>query len=115
MTPKTRARILWAMACLVLVYALANVIVYFVSGSFGTAWFIASLVVYGGALAAAVVLLAADRGQEAGPVATVQVMNVQAADPRRAIGATSVATASTEAMVVAPPGDIVVAGDTQRP
>lgn len=113
MTPKARARVLWAMACLVLVYALVNVVVYFVSGTFGAAWFVASLVVYGGALAAALILLAADKEREPNPVATVQVMNVQGSDLRSA--ASTPARATSEAIVVAPPSDLVVADDTKRP
>lgn len=109
MKPQVRARILWAIASLVLVYALVNVIVYFASGSFGPGWFVASLVVYGVALAGAVLLLAAERHErrEDGPTTTVQVLNVG--------GQTTVGTTEAgEAMVIAQPQTLVVT-EPERP
>lgn len=61
MNERNRMRVLWTMAAMVVVYALVNVIVYFVSGSFGTGWFVTSLVVYGLVLAGAILLLVVDR------------------------------------------------------
>lgn len=85
MNDRNRNRTLWAMAALAVVYALVNVVVYFVSGTFGTGWFVASLVVYGLVLAGAILLLVADRPAPAKPDEpriAVQVVNVQ--DERRA-------------------------------
>lgn len=61
MKPKTRTRMLWTMAAIVITYALLNVIVYFVSGSYGVGWFVTSLLLYGIVLAAAIILLVTDR------------------------------------------------------
>ena len=61
MNERNRMRVLWTMAAMVVVYALVNVIVYFVSGSFGTGWFVASLAVYGLVLVGAIMLLVVDR------------------------------------------------------
>lgn len=57
MNENTRNRLLWTMTALVVVYAIVNVAIYYNSGTFGRAWFVASLAVYGLVLLGAIALL----------------------------------------------------------
>lgn len=47
---------IWVLAALTALYAVVNVAVFYVTGTFGTAWFVTSLIVYGAVFAAAVAL-----------------------------------------------------------
>jgi len=110
MKPQNRHRILWTLCTLVVVYALLNVVVYFATGRFGVAWFVASLVLYGLVLAGTLLLLAKDT-RDASPMAdaavAVQVVNVP--------GVGAAATVGERALVPAPPGTIVESGSTGDP
>jgi hypothetical protein len=63
MSPRSRARLLWLLAAVTAAYALVNVVVYYATGRFGSAWFATSLLVYGALLVAALALAVTDPGQ----------------------------------------------------
>ena len=105
MNARSRNRILWTMSCLVVVYAIVNVIVYFVSGSFGTTWFVLSLAVYGLVLVGALVLLARDDPQSAMPTVAVQVVNTGGLGH----------AGTSEALVDMPQGAVVERGSSGDP
>lgn len=58
-----RSRLMWGLVALTALYAIATVVVFVVSGSFGLIWFVASLVVYGLLFAVAVLFSATDPGR----------------------------------------------------
>lgn len=90
-------QIIWVLAALTALYAAVNVAVFYVTGTFGTAWFVTSLVVYGAVFAAAVALTFAEKR------ALPRAAAVAARDPPRG------RAVQAEAHVAAPPQQVLQA------
>lgn len=63
MTERTRTRWLWLLAAVTAAYGLANVLLFFTTGSFGALWFATGVFVYGILLVSALALSLLDTGR----------------------------------------------------
>lgn len=75
LTERTRSRWLWLLAAVTAAYGLANLVVFYTTGSFGPVWFAAGVVVYSLLLVGALALSLVDPGR---PAAEGQAAQVEA-------------------------------------
>lgn len=77
LTERNRARWLWMLAAVTAAYGLANVLVFFTTGSFGPVWFATGILVYSVLLVSALVLSATDTEEDVAEPVEEQAPRVQ--------------------------------------